>query len=137
VLTAFLVVGAGCAGFLENSERFSDGGTAAFVCPSLGQPAKAQLIAQKCVSGCHSAAIVEGGLDLESPGAAARLVNVASVQCPPRDRVWSVDGGVLQEKIQLTSPTCGGSMPPGGGLTNSEVSCIVEWTRYLVDGGTE
>jgi hypothetical protein len=28
-------------------------------------------------------------------------------------------------------------MPPGGGLTNGEVSCIVEWTRHLAAGGSE
>jgi len=137
VLPALLAVSAGCAGSLENPERFGDGGSAAFVCPSLGQPTKAEVIDKKCVSGCHSATANLGGLDLESAGAGARLVDVASTQCPPRKRVWSVDGGILQEKIQLPSPSCGASMPPGGGLTNGEVNCIVEWTRHLVAGGSE
>jgi hypothetical protein len=51
--------------------------------------------------------------------------------------VDSVDGGTLQEKISQSSPTCGSSMPPGGGLTNGEISCIIEWTRNLAAGGQE
>jgi len=138
VLATCLGLLAGCAGSLENPERFTDGGTAAgFVCPSLGKPAKAEVILKKCVSGCHSAAVVASGLDLESAGVGARLVDVSTDACPPRHRVDHVDGGTLQELITQASPTCTSSMPPGGGLTSSEISCIVEWTRNLADGGAE
>ncbi len=137
-LPAVFILGAGCAGLLENPERFGDGGTGGgFVCSSLNKPVKSELIQQKCISGCHSTDIVEGGLDLESPNAGSRLVDVATVECPPRTRISSVDGGVLQEKVEFSNPTCGGSMPPGGGLTNGEISCIVEWTRNLAAGGQE
>lgn len=108
-----------------------------FVCPSLGKPAKAEVILKKCVSGCHSAAVVESGLDLESIDTGSRLVDVSTTECPPRHRVDAVDGGTLQEKITQSSPTCGTSMPPGGGLTNGEISCIIEWTRNLAAGGQE
>ncbi|HTS82350.1 MAG TPA: hypothetical protein VMH40_17225 [Myxococcaceae bacterium] len=137
VLAACLCL-AGCAGSLADPERFGDGGTSgAFVCPSLGQPAKSQVILQKCVTGCHSAAIAASNLDLESPSAASRLVGVSTTACPPRLRVDPVDGGTLQELITQTNPTCTSAMPPGGGLTNSEVNCIVEWTRSLASGGPE
>jgi hypothetical protein len=128
----------GCAGSLDNPERFGDGGTAAgFVCPSLGKPAKSEVILKKCVSGCHSAAVLASGLDLESADVGNRLVDVSTTACPPRHRVDRIDGGTLQELITQASPSCTSSMPPGGGLTNSEINCIVEWTRNLADGGTE
>jgi hypothetical protein len=139
VVAACLWALAGCAGSLDNPDRFGDGGSSlnGFVCQSLGKAVKAELIDLKCVSGCHSAAVVESGLDLESANVGARLVDVSTTECPPRHRVDSVDGGTLQEKISQSSPTCGSSMPPGGGLTNGEISCIIEWTRNLAAGGQE
>ena len=138
VLTASLSVLAGCAGSLDNPDRFGDGGSSlAFVCQSLGKPAKAEVILKKCVSGCHSAAVQVSGLDLESPDVAARLVNVSTTACPPRVRVNPTDGGTLEELITQSNPNCTSSMPPGGGLTNGEISCIVEWTRSLAAGGEE
>lgn len=139
VVAACLSVLAGCAGSLDNPDRFGDGGSnlTGFVCPSLGKPAKAEVILKKCVSGCHSAAVQESGLDLESPDTGARLVDVSTTACPPRHRVDHVDGGTLQELITQQNPTCTSSMPPGGGLTNGEISCIVEWTRNLAAGGAE
>ena len=139
VVAACLWALAGCAGSLDNPDRFGDGGSNlnGFVCPSLGKPAKAEVIALKCVSGCHSASAVVSGLDLESVNAGARLVDVSTTVCPPRHRVDTVDGGTLQEKISQSSPSCGTSMPPGGGLSNGEISCIIEWTRNLAAGGQE
>ena len=139
VVAACLWALAGCAGSLDNPDRFGDGGSnvTGFVCPSLGKPAKAEVILKKCVSGCHSAAVIESGLDLESVDTGSRLVDVSTTVCPPRHRVDAVDGGTLQEKITQSSPTCGESMPPGGGLTNGELSCIIEWTRNLAAGGQE
>lgn len=137
VLAACLSVLAGCAGSLDNPNRFGDGGSSGFVCPSLGKPAKAEVILKKCVSGCHSAAVQASGLDLESPDTGARLVDVSTVACPPRLRVDRVDGGTLEELITEANPSCTASMPPGGGLTNAEISCIVEWTRNLAAGGQE
>lgn len=138
-LAACLSVLVGCAGSLDNPDRFGDGGTGltGFVCPSLGKPAKAEVILKKCVSGCHSAAVHASNLDLESPDVGARLVDVSTSACPPRRRVDRTDGGTLQELISQASPTCTAVMPPGGGLTNGEVSCIVEWTRNLAGGGKE
>ena len=40
---------------------------------SWNEPAKAEVILKKCVSGCHSAAVHESGLDLESPDTGSRL----------------------------------------------------------------
>jgi hypothetical protein len=138
VVATCLLALAGCAGSLDNPDRFGDGGSnLGFVCTSLGKPVKTEVIAQKCVSGCHSASVAQSGLDLESAGTGSRLVNVSTTVCPPRHRVDTVDGGTLQEKISQSSPSCGASMPPGGGLTNGEVSCIIEWTRNLAAGGQE
>jgi len=139
VFGACLWMLAGCAGSLDNPDRFGDGGSnvTGYVCPSLGQPAKAEVILKKCVSGCHSASVHQSGLDLESADVGARLVDVSTNACPPRHRVDSIDGGTLQELITESSPTCTSSMPPGGGLTNGEINCIVEWTRNLAAGGQE
>jgi hypothetical protein len=139
VVAACLLALAGCAGSLDNPDRFGDGGSnlTGFVCPSLGKPAKAEVILKKCVSGCHSAAVIESGLDLESPEAGGRLVEISTNACPPRHRVDRADGGTLQELISQSTPSCAPSMPPGGGLTNGEISCIIEWTRNLAAGGQE
>ena len=139
VVAACLLALAGCAGSLDNPDRFGDGGSnlTGFVCTSLGKPAKAEVILKKCVSGCHSAAVIESGSNLESPDAGGRLVDISTTACPPRHRVDRVDGGTLQELITQSSPSCASSMPPGGGLTNGEVSCIIEWTRNLAAGGQE
>jgi hypothetical protein len=139
VVAACLLALAGCAGSLDNPDRFGDGGSnlTGFVCPSLGKPAKAEVILKKCVSGCHSAAVIESGLDLESPEAGGRLVDISTNACPPRHRVDRADGGTLQELISQSTPSCAPSMPPGGGLTNGEISCIIEWTRNLAAGGQE
>jgi hypothetical protein len=108
VVAACLLALAGCAGSLDNPDRFGDGGSnlTGFVCPSLGKPAKAEVILKKCVSGCHSAAVIESGLDLESPAAGGRLVDISTNACPPRHRVDRADGGTLQELISQSTPTC-------------------------------
>jgi hypothetical protein len=137
VVVAALSILSGCAGSLEDPQRFDAGTANGFVCPTLNIPVKAEILAKKCAAGCHSAAVQMSGLDLESPGSAGRLVDVSTVDCPPRKRVATVDGGTLQEMISQSSPTCGTAMPPGSPLTNSEIACVVEWTRYLVAGGTE
>jgi hypothetical protein len=134
---AALSILSGCAGSLQDPERFDAGTPGGFVCASLNVPVKAEVLAKKCTAGCHSAAAQMSGLDLESPGTASRLVEVATVECPPRKRVASADGGTLEEMISQSSPTCGTAMPPGSRLTNAEIACVVEWTRNLVAGGSE
>jgi len=89
------------------------------------------------VTGCHSAAAHESNLDLESPDVGTRLVGISTSACPPRVRVDRADGGTLQELITQASPTCTSAMPPGGGMSNAEIDCIIEWTRNLADGGSE
>ena len=136
-MLAALSILSGCAGSLQDPERFDAGTPNGFVCSSLNVPVKSDLLARKCTAGCHSAAAAMSGLDLESSGVAARLVNVSTVDCPPRVRVLPADGGPLEEMISQSTPTCGTGMPPGAPLTNAEIACIVEWTRNLVAGGEE
>jgi hypothetical protein len=136
VLAALSIL-SGCAGSLQDPERFDAGTPSGFVCASLNVPVKSDLLARKCTAGCHSAAAAMSGLDLESSGVAGRLVNVSTMDCPPRVRVLPADGGTLEEMISQSTPSCGTSMPPGGRLTNAEIDCVVEWTRNLVAGGEE
>ena len=136
-MLAALSILSGCAGSLQDPERFDAGTPNGFVCSGLNVPVKSDLLARKCTAGCHSAAAAMSGLDLESAGVASRLINVSTQDCPPRVRVLPADGGTLQEMISPGTPTCGTSMPPGGLLTNAEMACVVEWTRNLVAGGEE
>lgn len=136
VLAALSIL-SGCAGSLEDPQRFDAGTPNGFVCASLNVAVKSTLVAEKCTAGCHSAAVQMSGLDLESPGVGNRLVDVSTTECPPRKRVATADGGTLEEMISESLPTCGTAMPPGNRLTNSEVACVVEWTRNLVAGGQE
>ena len=64
-------------------------------------------------------------------------MDISTNACPPRHRVDRADGGTLQELISQCTPSCTSSMPPGGGLTNGEITCIIEWTRNLAAGGEE
>jgi hypothetical protein len=134
-LVAALSILSGCAGSLDDPQRFDAGTANGFVCPTLNVPVKSEILAKKCTAGCHSAAAQMSGLDLESPNTASRLVDVSTQDCPPRKRVSSVDGGTLEDDLpdraHLWHDDAPGSRP-----TNGEVACV-EWTRNLVAGGQE
>jgi hypothetical protein len=114
---------AGCPGRLEDPERFfgGDGGLCGDVAATLFSP--------RCgATSCHGGDSPAAGLDLSSPGLAARLA-VGRSSCgsaPLRTYVL--------EKVQ-PGPTCGSRMPLGGvALTASELNCIQSFLSDL-DGG--
>lgn len=129
-LAVVLVAGfaGGCAGELENPERFAD-------CPP---GFVEELFAEKCGGDCHGAAEPEAGLDLVSPGAGARLVGQASVQEACEGLVIvdpSGDNSLLVDKLG-DAPPCGARMPFGATkLDAAEVECVRRWVDEVVAAG--
>lgn len=123
VLALSALVLVGCAGELENPERFAS-------CP----PGYVeQLFAAKCAGPCHAGAEPESGLDLESAGVEARLIGEPSVSgfCDGRLLIDPEADDPLDhlmlDKLQ-DRPTCGSRMPFGTeALTSAEVECVRRW----------
>ena len=80
---------------------------------------------------CHSSAAKAANLDLISPGAKARLIDVPSTLCRDNALVTMTPqvGGFFFLKLQNAIPGCGDVMPAGGlpKLTPSEVECLKAW----------
>ncbi|MEZ4399768.1 MAG: hypothetical protein R3B06_07100 [Kofleriaceae bacterium] len=116
-----LVVAGGCAGELENPERFAD-------CP----PGYVeQLFTVQCGPGCHDAVDRKAELDLVSTGAGerARAAVSTTAQCGGR-AVIDASGGLLLEKV--TGATCGAQMPLGApALSAGDVECVRRWVEEL------
>ena len=134
----------GCAGELENPERFSapsvsrctidiDVQTEIFGTPEA--PAKCGL------GGCHGPA---GGavppaseLDLVSPGVEARLVGVAGVCMGLLIDPADPENSLMVRKLH-PAPSCGQRMPFGGMLTDDEIDCVTEWvTQAAMTGAVD
>jgi len=122
----------GCAGDLEDPERFS------FLLDDDGIPQPPEcmtsLFQARCnSSSCHDSEAQQ--IDLVSPGVGDRLVGVAStsLQCMPRVYV-PTDGGesLLLEKFQPV-PDCGIRMPIGPPLSDAEVMCVSGWVKAVAD----
>ncbi len=131
----------GCPGHLENPEDFvgssPDGAVA--TCTIGVSAVEAQLIRPRCATAnCHDRAGHAGGLDLETPGLAGRLLNVRSTMCSGRVLVdpTSPAAGYFVEKLSA-SPRCGGRMPLGApALSAGELTCVRGWLATLaVDAG--
>jgi hypothetical protein len=91
------------------------------------------LLAQRC-GGCHGAGKPAKGLDLVTPGLAARVVGVKST-C--MDRPLLQDGmpvtGMLLDKVEGPVAGCGAQMPFGAPpLSASERACLAEWSERVV-----
>jgi len=125
---------AGCPGVLEDPERFID----ADGCPDM----EAEYLPRNCsTTGCHWSERPAGGLDLASPGLAARLVDVESTGCGgvlvPSDVPMS---GLFRRKLE-PAPACGSSMPIGQPPMNvQDRYCFEQWllrvTGQAPDGGS-
>lgn len=112
---------AGCPGTLKDKERFLDGGP----CPDV----PAAILAAKCGgSSCHGATKPQQGLDLESPGVAARVVGHPAQECTGiLADPGAPEASVLYTKL-LDTPPCGGRMPLGPDkLSDQEVGCVKQW----------
>ena len=134
--TIALGVGVGCAGELEGDE-------ASYRVQREPGCNVVPIFAQRCGNPvCHGGATPPGGLNLASEGVRSRLVGVAATgtgcDSGAVGRVLidtsDVDKSYLLEKIESTTPQCGGTMPLTGRLTDAEKACIRTWATALAGG---
>jgi hypothetical protein len=102
-------------------------------CTDPANQAFPMIIKPKCGL-CHTpaAAVIPGNLDLDSPGAKQRLLNVPARTCNGKvlvtDRGPGMVGGHFFDKIAGMVMGCGDRMPPiGTALTPAEVKCLKDW----------
>lgn len=144
----------GCAGDLENPERFSfllDGGTKVTAAQGAtgttggtggtsGIPKAPEcltsLFAASCSSaGCHAADAEP--LDLVSSGVEDRLVNKPSSSTACKNYVYvTTDGSpsLLLQKLQA-KPPCGLRMPLGPPLSADQLACVSGWVEAVSNAG--
>lgn len=81
---------------------------------------------------CHDADQPASGLDLVSPGVAARLLGVAST-CGGRALIEATpqQGSYLLEKVETSTPACGARMPFGGVLADAELVALQAWVARV------
>jgi hypothetical protein len=121
-LAALAALAVGCAGELENPERFA-------TCP----PGYVeQLFQQRCAGTCHAGASPEAGLDLSRPDPAA-MIGLASTtsfcEGQPLIDPAATDPAahLLLDKLE-DQPGCGARMPFGReALTATERECVRRW----------
>jgi hypothetical protein len=149
VLGATFCLLAGCPGELPNKAEFeayaaahgdagapdaiSQAGTSSGSAGTAGTGACGDVVARVFVptcggTGCHSAMAPQQGLDLVSPGVAARVVGVSAKQClqllaDPQNPEQSL----MYQKL-LPKPACGAQMPLARpALSSSDVACVLSW----------
>lgn len=130
-----LAVPCGCAGALEDPDRFPPP-----TCTLRGFDVPADLFAVRCGSGdCHAAPTVAAQLDLVSPGVASRLLDAVSQGCPPRRLVDTSSPAMsyLLDKVSAV-PRCGDPMPLGQlPLPEDEKACLEGWVTAVAAGSGE
>lgn len=126
----------GCPGKLRDPGRFTDagadGGGGSPSCPDV----PTEILAMKCAGGtCHSGATPAVGLDLVSPGVAARVVGKMASECKGAlvDPA-APDSSILYQKISGTM--CGTRMPLGTPLADAEIACVKEWIAAQTPSGS-
>jgi hypothetical protein len=92
------------------------------------------LLATRC-GDCHGQKDRAKGLDLVTPGVAARLVGVKST-CGGKlllDGMSAVPAGQLLDKVRGPVAGCGAQMPYGmPALSEAEKACLVEWAGQAI-----
>jgi hypothetical protein len=122
----------GCPGTLRDKDRFltdaapdADAGDDPGACGDV----VTRVFAPSCGgTGCHGATAPQQGLDLVSPGVAARVVGVSGTGCAglladPADPTNSL----LYTKLS-PKPSCGSQMPLARpALSAADAACILAW----------
>ncbi|MCY1041573.1 hypothetical protein OV208_09625 [Corallococcus sp. bb12-1] len=127
---ALLATSAGCAGGLDDPDRFT-GGTGGACATSTTATG---IIQAQCFA-CHSTSSKEigAGLDLQAPGLPGRLyTTTSSAACGAVPMADSANpaNSLFLKKLTPT-PGCGTQMPQGNPLSEAESACLKEW---LVNG---
>lgn len=128
---ALLATTAGCAGGLDDPERFTGGSTS-----SCAPGTTATSIIQSHCFSCHSTdnKLIGAGLDLQAPGLPGRLyTTTAACNAAPLADSANPSGSFLLKKL-TANPGCGSRMPQGGELNAADTACLTEW---LVAGKPE
>jgi hypothetical protein len=128
MLLAGLAAVAGCAGELEDPDRFAS-------CP----PGFVERLFQtRCAGECHTAEEAKAGLDLASTGVEARLIGESS-GTPFCDGRMLIDPAATEPTDHLLldklseKPTCGARMPFGAeALSSAEIECVRRWVDEMV-----
>lgn len=135
----FLLVGigafgfaVGCAGTLDDPDRFRPDAEAAPVATATPAPAascgdvEVSIVRLRC-SSCHGATGGTAGLDLETPGVLARLADKRTVDGTARLVVkGNAESSALFTKLGKTPPF-GSRMPTGTPLSDSDIACVKAW----------
>lgn len=147
VIAWAIVTSVGCAGALEDPERFQrsrDGGLGENDA-SLGDAsiddggrtdveAEARaLIAARCEL-CHSAALSLGGLDLTGDDVGERLRAGAATCTEVAGQPFVNPNDVANSYFLLKlgpTPPCGARMPQGGALSTDEIELLTRWVESL------
>jgi hypothetical protein len=133
---------AGCAGTLEDPSAFTtDGGAGGTTTDGGGCPDIPTSVFQGicATSGCHSAADRIQNLDLQSAGAASRLVNVPALGGGLLIDPNQPSQSVIYEKL-TAMPPFGSRMPLGKpALDDGTLACVLAWVSMQtgVDAGSD
>jgi len=129
---------------ITETDTGNDGTTTCTVEPTLSS-LKANYFEGSCVfSGCHDNRDKEGGLDLESAGVHAQLVNVAAEdkKAGPRGKIRVVpgdpDNSFMLQKVLGTQARDEGAMMPDGTDEVIDPECRVKMLKqWIVDGALD
>ncbi|CAM3433891.1 hypothetical protein COSO111634_15585 [Corallococcus soli] len=123
---ALLATSAGCAGGLDDPDRFTETPSASCAPGTTGP----SILQAQCF-GCHSTDSKEigAGLDLQAAGLPGRLYTTTSSSAcgsvPVADSANPANSLFL--KKLTASPGCGTQMPPGGSLSAADTACLTDW----------
>jgi hypothetical protein len=108
----------------------ADTAPAAAAC-STAQEISSKILVPRCAT-CHSRDAPAGSLDLESPGAKARLLNIPSRGCSGKILVTAGAQvtGHLFDKLAGPVTGCGNEMPfQGQPLNQAQIQCLKDWFK--------
>lgn len=77
-------------------------------------------------SGCHNSATAGGLVLVDACDAYRQVLEVGNCEGQPRVTPGDVSSPFLN-KMEASSPTCGGPMPPSGSLPEAQVAAIRAW----------
>jgi hypothetical protein len=92
---------------------------------------QAEVFTPSCaLSGCHTGASPQQGMDLGAGRSYASIVNVRAVESRRlRIAAGDAEASYLISKIRGDATIAGSRMPPGGALSPEKVQLLVDWVR--------